>query len=564
MKKHILFVLCAALLLSGCSYRLGGASGEAGKISPADSGEGVSLSPTPEPGLTAEETLNRIYVSYVNQKQDYKDDAGSAVVLNFRCVTPQTEIPGRTGASDSINRELVKLTDDFISGSKKEGRSSAEQFLNRANSAFKKSGGDGFEPCLMSRSAYVSRGDAALISFLYRDELSNASVQDLLSRGYTFDTGTGHRLAFTDLAADSAALKALCTDILRLSLPEADEETLRGAFEEGRWYFSANGLEFIFNPGDLTEAETEPLNCTVDYATLSGVLHERFMIPDAPILYGGMGGSRAAEQDLRGLSAQQQLVLDKPGEQYVLWADNSVYDLRLCAVEYSTETGLFTQKEELFFCSRLDDGEFISLQADLGEILPKYMLTWRFPDGTYERALLFASGEDGHLCFADPWTVGREQPGNITALVPFTWGLDNSGTLSTIVLVEPAELQEGENLYTLAVLTGDDTVQASARFIAKPQLWIADADEDGWYEFFLEGPCEDGDRVYAWRYKYGLWEIGFGGGENPDAFAAGRIDRAGLGELVLTLRGEDEEIRRIRYAGQSGGFVALEQEAEQE
>lgn len=520
MKKRFLNIfLLFAFLLSGCSYRvLPGKKDKDAPVTPAPTAEVLSgeSEATPEPGLSEEEAKNRVLIRYRKEWQQFTDKATGELLLDYSCVTPEVTLPGMDAQRSAIQSVLDKSAALFEKGSRSGGDSLSG--VNAMEKAARKQYAsederDYFMPYALNRSVRVSRADAAVLSFIYVDYSFAGGIHGYpLTTGLTFDTESGAELSFDDLAADPEGLRALCFEEMRAQaaargdeLFEGYEETLPTLMDNGRWYFTEKGLAFVANPYDIAPYASGNIEFTVSYKKLSGLLHERYQRPAKAVVQGGIEADWISEKTFSS-DPVAELTLS-PLAPFALWAENTVYNVRLSSVTYLDYSGSFEETEELLFASRMDDGEYWRIAADIPDVIPNLMLSWQLPDGTVQKYLISMSGMNGSLLLIDPNSLAMIQPGELQPngdVISLAWDLNGDSNTEFLSV-------ESENaLWNITVsANGVDLTQPTV-FTQRPRCFVADVDGDGCFEMLLCGRTSEAESaVFAWRYTDKLDKVPF-------------------------------------------------------
>ena len=104
---------------------------------------------------------------------------------------------------------------------------------------------------------------------------------------YMFDRETGHTLSMSDLVSDTTALLDVVEQAFRRQqelMPQTNLEEHGYFLRDGRFFLPANigmsrtGMVFCYNPYEIAAYAVGPIEVTVPYAQLSGILR-----PDGPI-----------------------------------------------------------------------------------------------------------------------------------------------------------------------------------------------------------------------------------------------------------------------------------------
>jgi len=510
------------LLLNGCSYRVFKEADHVAIELPVSQTPVEEMPPpTPEPGLSEEEARNRVLVGYMDQQKSYPTVDGSGTLLEFYCRTPHVRIPGLEDEETAVNTKLLEFTEEFINGSKEEGDIfvSVEELLGEAEDHRKEMGSENWLPYARERNVYVARGDAALLSLIYDGYTNRGGAHGIVTRtGVNFDVENGRQLLFADLAADEQALRDICLQALKeqaLALKDSRglfddyENTLPLLIRDGNWYFSQRGLVIIANPYDIAPYAAGRIEFSIPYKTLAGVLHERWQQPAREIVQGGIDGSMASEQPLGSSEALADLKLTTQGEEIILWANNSVYDVRINAVLYRDESGEFAADTEYFYASRMDDGEFIRLLVNIPDGIPNLSVSWRLPEGTLQRLLISQSGVDGSLLLVDP--------SSLDTLPPLMLQPGNSAwrDLDRDALGESIEFNTSDSGCELKIAWNGNLLSRSFDYKSEQSLWIANADGNSDMELLVSGRKADGSyETRVFRLNGDITPLPFLDGDN--------------------------------------------------
>lgn len=267
VKKTISLMLALTLTLALSACGTPAASPSAAPTAPA-----ASPTPTAEPdGIFTVETdlYNEIFTA--DDGTELLDASYSMPLLSG----------GAEGAAEKINTALSARKELFMS-SEEEGAMSVTNMLKTAKETIELNGSLGSSMYGLEHSFSVARCDGALISFKNSDYAFSGGAHGFTGfTGQSFNAVTGEELKLDDLSADGAALRDFC--LRRVSelaaevgvdggLFEGYEEYLVNNIEDGFWYFSEEGLTFIYNAYDIGSYAAGPFEFTIPYAELSGVV----------------------------------------------------------------------------------------------------------------------------------------------------------------------------------------------------------------------------------------------------------------------------------------------------
>ena len=544
MKNRSLIALILTLaLLGGCSYRVTGKTSnpEPSTAPGTSSATPPAIDTQTEPGLSEEELLHRVLVSFRYEQKQYTHETDNALLLDYSCVTPEVTLPGLEQQEKAIRAVLEKRAELFQKGSGKEGdilNNGVEAALAAARADYERQEEKDGLSYSLSRYVRVMRGDASVLSFVYNDYSYSAGAHgNAAVTGLTFDVESGQELRFSDLSEDSAALADLCMQEIRAQaaeraefLYENYEEYLPTLLNDGNWYFTERALVFVASPYAIAPYAAGVIEFPVSYKKLSGILHERYQRPAKAIVQGGMNIGWPAEMDFGSQEPLQELRLDDLSP-FLLWAEHTVYNVRLTSVSYLDYSGSFQEKRELLYASRMDDGEFWRVSADIPDVIPNLLLSWQLPDGTIQRCLITMSGMDGSLRLVDPNSLGMIQPGELRAdqiWYGYLWDLNGDEMPESLLLSE-----EG-GICRLAVSRDGVESAVSTGFVPAPSCFVADVDGDGFFEILLCGEDAAGkSKIAVWRYDQDLSSVAFTvDGEKKDTLAGTILGADGDGLIV--------------------------------
>ena len=112
MKNRSLIALILTLaLLGGCSYRVTGKTStpEPSTAPSTSSATPPAIDTQTEPGLSEEELLHRVLVSFRYEQKQYTHETDNALLLDYSCVTPEVTLPGLEQQEKAIRAVLEKL-----------------------------------------------------------------------------------------------------------------------------------------------------------------------------------------------------------------------------------------------------------------------------------------------------------------------------------------------------------------------------------------------------------------------------------------------------------------------
>ena len=231
--------------------------------------------------------------------------------------------------------------------------SAAKSVLADAKSAYE-SGGE------WSAFAYSSffapeRFDQDILSLHGTHSLYSGSPRpSTVSVSITYDLLTGRQLSLRDILVPDYSADAMSQLIIT---------TLQGLSEQGKlfsdyayvvselfstnravdcWYLSDTGLCFYFAPYEIAPYSSGTIIAEVPYTSLIGLLRDAYFPPESSEFSGTPYLLPFDSADLEQFQQFSEVILEKDGQQYLLYTDGCLQDLRI-------QLG-----------SRLDDGSFIA------------------------------------------------------------------------------------------------------------------------------------------------------------------------------------------------------------
>lgn len=153
----------------------------------------------------------------------------------------------------------------------------------------------------------------------------------------TYDLLTGEELYFPDVLYTTESISQLIIDALA---PQADslyddyETTIMNRFSgeyvyTEDWYFSENGLCIFFSPYDIAPYAAGTVVAEIPYESLDGILMPEYFPADRGSFSGSLDVTFFKEADLSQYTQFAEVVLDRSGDQYLLYTDGRVYDVRI-------------------------------------------------------------------------------------------------------------------------------------------------------------------------------------------------------------------------------------------
>ncbi len=411
MKKITALILTLAMLLSlaACATVV--------KVTPTPIPDDAAVSaepspePTPEPTPTPEPAGPSAIIVPNNDGGEYNSDTGT-LLLSWSCVTPIVTLRNAPQAvADKINAELWDENDFYYENDydgddddPNDFDDSLSSWLDAAKQQYNDWGEDSwYVNYSFNRSYYVKRCDERVLSFSFSNDSYTGGVHGYYyTDALNFDLATGDELELEDIAIDEASFKRFCVDrIIYLCNTEYDENMFFEGFEEyvpdvvddDYWYFDANGINFVANPYQLASYAAGMQIFTIPYADLADYVRPEYFPADT-VKRGSISGQL---KENPSTSLEPELVIDADtngrGQAFVFSVTGTVYDVRITSISYG---GDYAPTSELWYASRLDDGDSFELLAWIPDTIPNLSLSYTSAGGDVSVAIS-QSGKDGSL-----------------------------------------------------------------------------------------------------------------------------------------------------------------------
>lgn len=382
-------------------------------------------------GSLAQSTLpNHVIVSMEGFSEQYFDPQNNEqLILTFSYETPRVYIEGRDAAMNAINEYVATLDETYYTGNDygvtseydilDGGISGVNAMLEAAidNYSYSVESGAGDLPLEFSseRTARVERIDISVLSLVYSTYTYTGGAHgNYAQAAYSFDTESGERLTLDTLSADAAGLKAFLADYL-VSLYNTDEDGYYSArvyedlmadadnnpvaelVREGAWHFNDEGMVFSASPYELGPYASGIIEFTVPYDALAEYIDGKYLPPLHETAVGALTVKAQSAVEDGSVEIIDKVTVDPESEELCLFAEGTLYDLRLSTVEYSDK---FYETAQLWACSYMNDCA-LQLETLVPDGMPKVMISWRDADGTGHAKLVTQSGENGEYILVD-------------------------------------------------------------------------------------------------------------------------------------------------------------------
>ncbi len=415
MKKILSAFLCVCMLFALCAC---GAEAPAGTESTAKPvfGQPAAEAPADADAAPAGELYGaplgaRVLIQNVKTLENFVAP-DQTVILQFSYVTPKVRIEGNDESAETINEQLVLLDEAYITGSGNEpGKNEIlEDALDNFSYVTEKDAELGTYYSA-ARTAASTRADGSVISFRYSKNIYTGGTPRYGCFAVNFSSETGEKLTLGALASDADAFReALAAGVVaaakensvlyaQLSQEEEDPDgTLAAAVLEDNWYFTASGIAFIPDYGDIKPAEQD---LVVPYAALSGLMDERYF----PVKREGESSFDVlyvSEVTDGTVQVVDRLTVSE-GEELYLKIDGTAYDVTLSSFFYdhfAEGDARFHTKDRLWYASFMTDCA-LQLRTTVPDGMPDLMVTYTDADYVFHRLFISQSGDSRGVALVD-------------------------------------------------------------------------------------------------------------------------------------------------------------------
>ncbi len=361
MKKLTILLLsvCLLFLVIGCT-----------KEPPIDTTGPAQIIPTTEPAETTQQTEPPAvpdlpllaFSAPVQTYQHYAQDGTLLLTYSYQDFSLILEDPQ---IADAIVIDLLNHVDYE--------NSAAKSVLSDAQAAYD-AGGE-WTPFVYSTLFSPERFDQGILSLCGIHALYSGSPRPSTAIvSITYDLLSGRQLSLQDiLAADYSAdnLSQLITDSLsdlasQGMLFSDYAHVISDAFSTNRpvdsWYLSDRGLCFYFAPYEIAPYSSGTITAEVPYTALVGLLKEEYFPAEAEELTGNTYFLPFSDADTEAFDQFAELVTDEDGQQYLLYTDGCLQDLRI-ELGYWLDDGSFIAEATVFASPALCTGDGIVIHA---------------------------------------------------------------------------------------------------------------------------------------------------------------------------------------------------------
>ncbi len=365
--------------------------------------ETAAPAPAPAPaGLP-----NKVIVSISKTRlSHYAPDNAEQLILTFDYDTPIVSIEGNDKAAHAINDFTAYLEECHYTGMDGEVFTGYGYYgmLEQAEDNYRYVHDSGAElPIEFSSSRVVDvlRADSNVLSLVYSDYIFAGGESGVsVDKAYVFNTESGLRLGFDELAADSEALKTFVSEFVAKEAEKDSElsgiildKSFSQLLHEDSWYLSEQGLVILSSYGDFGSEKQGSLSFTIPYTELKGIIYPQWMpqIIDSPCSFS------LTDTPAEGTEIYDMVNIDEDGQVFYLVIDGMANQLKVASVLYADS---FYETAEHWYGSYAGNCA-LQICANIPEGMPNLMISCTDADGVTHNMLISQSGVDGALILTD-------------------------------------------------------------------------------------------------------------------------------------------------------------------
>ena len=360
---------------------------------------------------------NHVVVGISKSIQEFFDQQnGTQKILTFSYETPAVYIEGREETSEAINEYIARLSETYVTGNDY-GVGTADGLnvmLEMAQDNYYVAVENKLDLPLEFTSdvtVKTKRLDENSVNLVYTSYVFTGGAHgNYGDYAYVFDSETGELLTLEKLTDNVDKLNSYLTEYMMKLISEdkeqyysqrmpegylfetSTEDAVKALLREGSWYFDNEGLCIFSNPYELGPYASGIIEFHIPYSELRGHIGSKWIAPRES--ENGELTAKSPDEIVDGsVEIIDRVVTNESGTETALYADGTIYQVRLSEVEYLDS---FYETKELWAGSYMKDC-VLQVLTDIPDGMPKLMISYLDAAGTLHEKLITQSGEDGHI-----------------------------------------------------------------------------------------------------------------------------------------------------------------------
>lgn len=247
-------------------------------------------------------------------------------------------------------------------------------------------GQDDWQPHSVQVLYQPMRFDEVILSFFVSESIYDGNTRgNSTNLSVSYDLLTGQALGIRDiLVADYSAENLVDLIVAGLSEYEKQEmlfpdyaTLISDMFSTNRpvenWYFAQDGLYFFFNPYEIAPYSSGTIVSKIPYDTLGGLLKDSYFPGEAVSFTGTPKVVDFSEANAEGISNFAELILDPKGEEFLLYAQGTMLNVRIETGTWSEGSKAFTADSTVFAATAISKGDGVIIHSgDIGDLYLTY------------------------------------------------------------------------------------------------------------------------------------------------------------------------------------------------
>lgn len=358
MKRWIalLLALCLLAALSACSLELPKSDGSENAAQPGSADEqssdgteksadaqepedssGENAAENSADGQQAEPDGNSPAVVTVQLSRSGETVEEDGVqFLHYALYSANVTVAGDAQASEKITGAIAAYNNTFAAGKDADVEMARETYQMYTDT-------NNWVPFARERSCDVLCNEGTVLSLRFSDYYNYGGAHpSVLLSTKNYDVSTGNELTLADImenvdsfmafAIDYVAEQAANREDLAPALFTDYQQSISSFVADGSWYFGTDGLVFICNAATIAPYAAGPLEFTIPYTRLDGMLKPAYVPHDVRSAAGVTPEISLKEACSRSESPELKAVVDTDGEHVCIWFSGDAADVRVRGV----------------------------------------------------------------------------------------------------------------------------------------------------------------------------------------------------------------------------------------
>lgn len=382
MKKFIALILTVSILfcVAGCKLPVNDEAYPTETTAPGTEPDSIAELPT-----VAQLPMTAISLPVITQSEYAETDVEifRYSYQDISLVVPDPEVADKIIVDYLNHSDIQEEADKILTAAKNDYAEKADNWTPYLAQAL-------YKPTRVDQSVLSINGEHTFYTGGAHPETAYSSLN--------YDMLTGDALTLADILSSDVSAETICQMVVSILHEQKEtayfpdfEETVKSRFEKSLtddfdWYFGFRGIVFYFEPYSIAPYASGMIQAEIPYTQLSGILKDDYFPRETDVALGTVMGTKH-DQNLDQYTQTSEIVLDKDGDQILLYTNQMVQNLDISTVVWSSGTTAISHQYYVFATDNLTPGDAILVQADLSEDPPTLLLTYE-SNGKITRALI--------------------------------------------------------------------------------------------------------------------------------------------------------------------------------